>query len=315
MNSTKRGLKNFHNFVIMRRSTRFLPENKRQDLRQLVGLIREHIKDVGMIVLFGSYAKDKYVDYDQRIEFGVPTYYMSDYDILILTRKDIGAVEYSLYEKITDRFFENKNRPFHTHPQFINYGIDDFNYALSKAHYFETEIKRDGIILYDSGKYKLARRRKLDFTEIKERALNYYEDKFGRALSFLVDVPHPLQRDDYKQASFYLHQATENLLRVIPMVFCLYGHKDHDLNELMKHCKMFTTEIFGAFPRDTPEEQRLFKLLQRAYIESRYNPDFEITKADIDALVPKVERLRDITEKVCKRQIEYYKSRISGKSE
>ena len=116
-------------------------------------------------------------------------------------------------------------------------------------------------------------------------------------------------------ASFHLHQATENLLRVIPMVFCLYGHKDHDLNELMKHCKMFTTEIFSAFPRDTPEEQRLFKLLQRAYIESRYNPNFEITKADIDALVPKVEHLRDITEKVCKRQIEYYKSRISEKSE
>ncbi|MFQ8804884.1 MAG: hypothetical protein ACLR8Y_06945 [Alistipes indistinctus] len=83
----------------MRRSTRFLPENKRQDLRQLVGLIREHIKDVGMIVLFGSYAKDKYVDYDQRIEFGVPTYYMSDYDILILTDKEIGAVRYSLFRK------------------------------------------------------------------------------------------------------------------------------------------------------------------------------------------------------------------------
>lgn len=315
MNSTKRGLKNFHNFVIMRRSTRFLPENKRQDLRQLVGLIREHIKDVGMIVLFGSYAKDKYVDYDQRIEFGVPTYYMSDYDILILTRKAIGAVEYSLYEKITDQFFENKNRPFHTHPQFINYGIDDFNHALSRGHYFETEIKQQGVVLYDSEEFRLARRRKLNFDEIRERAQKYFEDKFGRALSFLRSAKHDISDKDMLMASFHLHQATENLLRVIPMVFCLYGHKDHDLNELMKHCKMFTTEIFSAFPRDTPEEQRLFKLLQRAYIESRYNPNFEITKADIDALVPKVEHLRDITEKVCKRQIEYYKSRISGKSE
>ena len=112
-------------------------------MRQLVGLIREHIKDVGVIVLFGSYAKDKYVNYD----------------ILILTRKEIGAVKYSLFSKIKDRFFEDKNRPFHTHPQFINYGIDDFNYAISKAHNFETEIKRDGIILYDSGEYTLARRK------------------------------------------------------------------------------------------------------------------------------------------------------------
>ncbi|MCX4302335.1 MAG: HEPN domain-containing protein [Alistipes sp.] len=294
----------------MKRSTRFLPPRKRQDLQQLVALIRENIKQVEMIVLFGSYAKNKYVDYDQRVEFGTPTYYMSDYDLVILTRKPIGAVEYSLYEKIKDRFFENKNRPFHTHPQFVNYGIDDFNYALTKAHYFETEIKRDGIILYDSGAYKLARRRKLDYTEIRDRAQKYFDDKFGRALSFLMDAPHPTNRKDYKQASFYLHQSAENFLRTIPMVFILYGHKSHDLSELMNAAKKHTTDIFKAFPRDTEEEKRLFDLLQRAYIESRYNPDFEITKEDIDALIPKIEQLRDIVEKVCRERIAFYDSQI-----
>ena len=74
----------------------------------------------------------------------------------------------------------------------------------------------------------------------------------------------------------------------------------------MDRCKRFTTKIFKAVPRDTPEEERLFDLLQRAYVESRYNPDFEITKEDIDALLPKVERLRDIVERVCTAQISYY---------
>lgn len=261
-----------------------------------------------MIVLFGSYAKNKYVDYDQRVEFGTPTYYMSDYDIVILTRKPIGAVEYSLYEKIKDRFFENKNRSFHTHPQFVNYGIDDFNYALSKAHYFETEIKRDGVILYDSGSYKLARRRTLDYIEIKERAQKYFDDKFGRALSFVRSAKHDINDGDNLMASFHLHQSAENFLRTIPMVFILYGHKSHDLSELMNAAKKHTTDIFKAFPRDTEEEKRLFDLLQRAYIESRYNPDFEITKEDIDALLPKIERLRDIVEKVCCERIAYYDS-------
>lgn len=294
----------------MKRSIRFLPPRKRQDLQQIAELIRENVKHVEMIILFGSYAKNKYVDYDQRIEFGTPTYYMSDYDLLILTRKPIGAVQSSLYEKIKDKFFENKNRPFHTQPQFVNYGIDDFNYALTKAHYFETEIKRDGVILHDSGTYKLARRRKLDYTEIRDRAQKYFEDKFGRALSFLIDVPHPAGRKDYKQASFYLHQSAENFLRTIPMAFILYGHKSHDLSELMNAAKKHTTEIFKAFPRDTEEEKRLFDLLQRAYIESRYNPDFEITKEDIDALIPKVGQLRDIVEKVCRERIVYYDNQI-----
>ena len=310
MGFAKRIVGKFHNFVIMKRTTRFLPPRKRQDLQQLAELIRENVKQVEMIILFGSYAKNKYVDYDQRVEFGTPTYYMSDYDIVILTRKPIGAIESSLYEKIKDKFFENKNRPFHTHPQFVNYGIDEFNYALSKAHYFETEIKRDGVILYDSGAYKLARRRRLDYTEIKERAQKYFDDKFERAMSFLIDVPHPAKRSDYKQSSFYLHQSAENLLRVIPMTFILYGHKSHDLSELMNAAKKHTTKIFEVFPCDTPEEKRLFDLLQRAYIESRYNPDFEITQADVYALVPKIEHLREIVEKVCRERIAYYDRQI-----
>ena len=312
MNRATRFTNFFHNFVVMKKSVNFLPEKKQSDLKQLVGLIRENVKNVGMIILYGSYAKNKYVDYDQRIEFGVPTYYMSDYDILILTRKEIGAIEYSLYDKITDAFFQHKNRPFHTHPQFINYGIDDFNYALSKAHYFETEIKREGIILYDSGEYKLARRRKLDFEEIKERAQKYYNEKTEWANDFLMAYDGLYKHDRYKIASFQLHQAAENLLRVIPMVFILYGHKDHNLTALMKACKEYAPEIFKVFPRDTPEEERLFKLLERAYVESRYNPDFEITKEDIDALLPKVEYLRDIVEKVCTAQIGYYSSQKAG---
>ncbi len=310
MGFAKRIVGKFHNFVIMKRSIRFLPPRKRQDLQQLTALIREQVKQVEMIVLFGSYAKNKYVDYDQRVEFGTPTYYMSDYDIVILTRKPIGAVEYSLYEKIKDRFFENKNRPFHTHPQFVNYGIDDFNYALTKAHYFETEIKRDGVILYDSGTYKLARRRKLDYTEIRDRAQKYFDDKFTLALDLFENVSFDYKRGKYKLSSFHLHQSAENFLRTIPMVFILYGHKSHDLSELMNAAKKHTTDIFKAFPRDTEEEKRLFDLLQRAYIESRYNPDFEITKEDIDALIPKIEQLRDIVEKVCRERIAFYDSQI-----
>ena len=310
MGFAKRFVGIFHKFVIMKRSIRFLPANKRQDLQQLVALIREHIKQVEMVVLFGSYAKNKYVDYDQRVEFGTPTYYMSDYDIVILTRKPIGAIEYSLYEKIKDRFFENKNRPFHTHPQFLNYGIDDFNHALTKAHYFETEIKQDGVILYDSGAYKLARRRKLDYTEIKERAQKYFDDKFGRANQFLKGVTFYCEDGDCRMASFHLHQSVENFLRTIPMVFILYGYKSHNLSELMNATKKHTAEIFRVFPRDTDEEKRLFDLLQRAYIESRYNPDFEIAKGDIDALLPKIERLRDIVDTVCRERIAYYDSKI-----
>ena len=219
-----------------------------------------------MVILFGSYAKNKYVDYDQRIEFGTPTYYMSDYDLLVLTRKQIGAIQYSLYAKI--------------------------------------------ILLYDSGQYKLARRRKLDFAEIKERAQKYFDRRFDRGISFLRNAHHDIEDGDLLMCAFNLHQTTENLLHTISLVFILYSPKNHDLDELIRSCKAYTIELCRAFPRNTPEEERLFDLLQRSYIESRYNPDFEITKTDIEALVPKVERLRDIVEKICREQIAFYGHQI-----
>ena len=72
-------------------------------------------------------------------------------------------------------------------------------------------------------------------------------------------------------------------------------------------------ELAKVFPCDTDEEKRLFDLLRRAYLEARYNKkNFIVTKADIDALVPKIELLRDIVEKVCEEQIVEYK-RLSGR--
>mgnify|MGYP003166405529 CR=1 FL=1 len=70
MDRSKRFTNFFHNFVVMKKSVNFLPENKRNDLKQLVDLVRRNIKDVGMVILYGSYARNTHVDYDQRIEFG-----------------------------------------------------------------------------------------------------------------------------------------------------------------------------------------------------------------------------------------------------
>ena len=90
------------------------------------------------------------------------------------------------------------------------------------------------------------------------------------------------------------------------MVFILYGYKEHDLAFLMNECKKHTLEIYRAFPQDIDEERRLLKLLQDAYVQARYNKNFIVTRADIDALVPRIELLRDITQKVCRERIDEY---------
>ena len=57
----------------MKNSIDFLPERKQRDLHELAALIRDEVKDVVMIILYGSYAANTYVERDERRDYGVRT--------------------------------------------------------------------------------------------------------------------------------------------------------------------------------------------------------------------------------------------------
>ena len=282
--------KNLANFVGMKNSIDFLPERKQRDLHELAALIRDEVKDVVMIILYGSYAANTYVERDERRDYGVRTIYMSDYDLLVVTKRRLGERESTVEARVRERFAAGKNDENLPRPQIINESISKLNDALTMGRYFYVEIVAKGIMLYDSGECQLATPGELDYAEIKKMAEEYYTSKYTRATYFFDDAITNIHKNRFVQASFYL----------------LYGYKEHDLEFLIGKCKPYTLELAKVFPCDTDEEKRLFDLLRRAYLEARYNDKFVVTKADIDALVPKIELLRDIVEKACKERFKYY---------
>lgn len=147
----------------MKRSIAHLPKRKQDDLYFLVKKVVERLPQTTMIILYGSYAKGGYVEYDERIEFGIPTSYMSDYDILVVT-DGISDKEAGMKLDTVDNLYY-KYPESQTPVEFINDDISKLNSDLSEGRYFYTEIKREGILLYDSGKHKLARRRKLHYDD------------------------------------------------------------------------------------------------------------------------------------------------------
>ena len=289
----------------MKTSIDFLPKRKQDDLRELVALARKEIKDVAMIILFGSYAKNKFVDCDVTHDFGITEFYISDYDLLIVTKHRLGGKESTVVSQIREEFLQGKEE-FQTSPQIITESIKGLNNELSEGHCFYVDIVNEGIMLYDSGEYTLETPRELKYSEIREKARKYYERNIKLAKQFIVGTGLYCNVGYFVLASFQLHQATEYLLKAIPLVYILYRYKEHDLEFLLEKCKLHTLELARVFPRNTPEEKRLFELLQRAYVEARYNDDFVVTKEDIDALVPKIELLRDIVKKVCRERLTYY---------
>ena len=291
----------------MKNSIDFLPERKQRDLRELATLIRDEVKDVVMIILYGSYAANTYVERDERRDYGVRTIYMSDYDLLVVTKRRLGERESTVEARVRERFAAGKNDENLPRPQIINESISKLNDALTMGRYFYVEIVAKGIMLYDSGECQLATPGELDYAEIKKMAEEYYDDKFSDGLDFFKGANFYYQEENYHMTAFMLHQATESFLKTIPLVYILYGYKEHDLQFLIEKCKPYTLELAKVFPCDTDEEKRLFDLLRRAYLEARYNKkNFIVTKADIDVLVPKIELLRDLTKKICAKQIIHY---------
>jgi len=291
----------------MKKTITYLPPNNQKDLNYLVEETLQRIKQTEMIILFGSYARNDYVVYDEKFEFGKLQFYVSDYDILVVTSGISDGVAGKVLDNIEVKYY-NKTKDPDRQPavQFITIDMKKLNKELSEGRYFYTQIKKEGIILYDSGKHKLARRRTLNYEEIKQQAEEYYREKFHRANVFLKDAKNNLTDKEYAQSSFHLHQACENYFYAIRLVYTQQNSKQHNLSKLLKSVKAYSSDFVKVFPQDTPEEKRLFELIKAAYVNGRYDPDFVVTKEDIDALVPKVELLRDITQRICEERIEEY---------
>ncbi|MDR2036673.1 MAG: HEPN domain-containing protein [Bacteroidales bacterium] len=220
-----------------------------------------------------------------------------------------NSIAYLPKDKQEDLFFAGRDFDRDMPVQFLNDDIRTFNKSIDESRYFCTQIKQEGVVFYDSGKFKLSRRRKLDYDEIKQQAQEYFDEKFKEANEFLVDTNNAYNRENYKRASFYLHQACENYYYAIRLTFTLRNNKQHNLSKLSSSVKKYSDDLETVFPQNTPEEKRLFALLKAAYVDARYNPHFVVAKEDIDALVSKVELFRDITERICVEKIKEYGER------
>ena len=294
----------------MKKSISYLPSTNQRDLHFIIESVLQRLKQTEMIILFGSYARNNYVVYDEKYEFGKIQFYVSDYDILVVTSGISDGIAIKILSNIEDLYYDRATDPDRQPPvQFISEDMKKLNKYLNDGRYFYTQIKQEGVVLYDSGKFKLARRRKLSFDEIKQQAQEYFDDKFEKGKFFFDDAISNNTKGRFQMSSFYLHQACENYIYAIRLVFTLENPKQHNLSKLLNSVKKYSNEFIKVFPQDTPEEKRLFELIKAAYVNGRYDPDFVVTKKDIDALIPKVELLRDITKRICKEKIGEYGER------
>ena len=288
----------------MKQSITYLPTKKQDDLNDIVKLIREKLPQAEIIILYGSYARNEYVDFDQRTEFGITTTFRSDYDILVVTHGISTADAAHKLDNVEDIYY--KDPETQTPLSFINDDIKQFNKDLEEGRYFYTQLQQEGIILYNSEKFKLAQKRELNYSEIKQQAEEYFNEKYQTAIEFFDHTKFDYERGRYKMSSFDIHQTCENLIYAVKLVFTLQNPRQHNLSKLFASVKKYSPDFLKIFPCNTEEEKRIFNIAKLAYVQARYNPEFVVTKHDIDLLMPKVEQLFELVKRICEQQIKEY---------
>ena len=279
-----------------------LPKEKQAELQAIIQSITTRLK-VEMVILFGSFARGDWVD-DRYVEDGTTYEYKSDFDILVVLNTEIQAIKKESSKRWRGKIRKDTDKE--TPLNVIFHGIDYLNSEIEEGNYFFVDILKEGIMLFDSRNFELSIPKPLSPKQRKGKAQLYFDKWFENADRFYFGFETYLKQTWYGEAVFLLHQTTERLYMCMLLVYTDYKPKLHDLEKLDRQASRLDDRFKTIFPRSTPEEERLFIVLKKAYIDSRYKLDYSINCEDLKYLSERVQKLRELTEIACKEKIESF---------
>ena len=222
----------------MKTSLEHLPERKQRELARIVEIIHEEFADklssgtavfkqkgqIFKIILFGSYARGTWVDEPHTMKG-----YRSDYDVLVIVNsKKLALPEY--WDKATDRLMWDKS--IETPVSVIVHGAREVNNFLQDGQYFFSDIRRDGVVLYELDDRQLAQPKSLTKYQTYDLAKKHYDARFRVAVNFADYARYGLQKGDMSGAAFLLHQSIEQTYSALLLTLTNYSPPSHNIKFL-----------------------------------------------------------------------------------
>ncbi|WP_117196265.1 HEPN domain-containing protein [Rhizobium terrae] len=288
-----------------------LPERKQRELSFVMQIIFEEFdtwqsgksekKCAGKIlklILFGSFARGDWVeDSDSG--------YRSDFDLLAVVNIHSFAEEHEIWSKIDDRLtreYSVLNR-LQTPVKVIAHSLQDVNDQLARGVPFFFDIAKDGVVLFEEPGHPLATPKPLTREAKFAEAQQHYDHWLRLSQEAYRGAEMMLGEGIWRDASFMLHQATERAYHCLLLVITLYSPKSHRLKMLRSMAERIEPRLIGAWPRDTKFARRCFERLDRAYVDARYSPHYEITSEELAWVLERIKDLQTIVKVVCQEHL------------
>jgi len=281
-----------------------IPTDKKEEIENIVTIIKKQTNPE-FIILFGSYARGNFVEYDETYIEDHTESYASDFDILVIVANEAKENNRQMWVEIEDRI----GRKVDTNVDLMVHNIHFINEMLSDGVSVFVDIRNDGVVLYKRDRASLVNPRTLTAAERATKAQEDYDYFMKKARNCIIGFNTYSKENVLDKAAFELHQITENLFIAIQMVFVRYAPKQHDLKKLEKIVTHFGYDPFEIFPRDSEEEKHYFDLLRRSYVDARYRKSFVITQDEVQVLFERVKKVEEKIVELCEEKIGELKGR------
>ncbi len=299
----------------MKFSLDHLPERKRLELSRIVEIVHEEFEDalkegtadfkkkgrILKIILFGSYARGDWVN-EENIGKG----YKSDYDLLVIVNNrkltDFG----SYWRKAADRFPRIVKPPVSLNV----HSLREVNTALKLGNYFFSEIRRDGIVLYELDDEELAEAKPLTPADEYRAAQEHFKNWAPGASNFLHLSKMAIDGGMLKEGAFLLHQAIERIYSTLLLTLTSYSPASHNLNHLRTLAEGRDQRLAEIWPQDRQRYTAWFNIINQAYVKSRYSKHFKITEEALVWLGERTDALQQLVKASCEEHIEKLRKKL-----
>lgn len=210
------------------------------------------------------------------------------YYLLVLIRRNREQSNNTVQEKI-----ETLCNPVSPVTAFV-IDIELFNDWLLEGQPFACQVKEKALQLFDDLSILLPDPATIDKEALKQANEVTYCQGLNKVHEFLAGADLYRIRKQNKMAAFMLHQAAEHSLLTILKITIGLGVNSHNLEKLVRYCSLVTCKVTDVFQKNKENDKRLFQLLQRAYIETRYKEGYSINTSDLQTLTEKIRVLQEI---------------------
>lgn len=192
----------------------------------------------------------------------------------------------------------------------IAYSVETIKMLLDEGDFFLSTVFRKGVLLYSEDVSLPNRKKFVSHESLLRQTREGCVRWFSTSAHFMDCAVYCIMEGHFGLGVFMIHQAIEQICRGLLSVLMQAHHATHNLSWMLKLCSSFAPKIAFLFPRDTPQEKALFKILRSSYLDSRYAEKFEVKEHDCWILYERAVELRRIAGELCEGRIRYIKQTL-----